>query len=279
MKTINAKHQEKIIAACRLIAASKVIPNLAELAESVGLSLYHFHRLFKAIIGLTPKAYAEQERLKMLQTHLVQAKTITDGLYAAKFGSSSRFYAKSQQLLGMSPTSLRKGGVGMSIYFALAQSSLGTVLVAQSEKGICSISIGDDPDALLRALQDRFPRAILLGADKAFDRTVALVLGLIETPQNPVQLPLDIRGTVFQQQVWKALSQIPCGKTATYAEIAAAIGKPNAARAVALACAANPLAVAIPCHRVIRQDGGLSGYRWGVAVKRELLQREAKRKA
>lgn len=275
MKAINPKQQEKIITACRLIASSDTLPNLTELARKIALSPAHFHRLFKKIIGLIPKEYAEQERLKHLSQRLLTAKTVTEGLHAAKFGSSTRFYAQSERLLGMSPRRLRNGGAGMCIYFALAKSSLGSVLIAQTERGICSISIGNDPQMLLRALQDRFPRANLQGADPAFELTVALILGLIEKPSHPVNLPLDIQGTVFQQRVWQALQKIPCGKTATYAQIAAALGNPNAARAVALACAANPLAVAIPCHRVIRQDGSLSGYRWGVAVKRELLKRES----
>lgn len=276
MKEINPKQQEKIITACRLIASSDTLPTLAELACQVALSPSYFHRLFKTIIGLTPKEYAEQERLKNLSQRLLEAKTVTEGLYAAKFGSSTRFYVKSEQLLGMSPKRLRKGGEGIPIYFAIAESSLGSVLIAQSAKGICSISIGNDPQVLLRALQDRFPRANLQGADQTFEVTVATILGLIERPSHPVNLPLDIQGTVFQQRVWQALQKIPCGQTATYAQIATALGKPKAARAVALACAANPLAVAIPCHRVIRQDGSLSGYRWGVEVKRELLKRESK---
>ncbi|MNT40658.1 Bifunctional transcriptional activator/DNA repair enzyme Ada [compost metagenome] len=176
----------------------------------------------------------------------------------------------------MTPSRYRAGGAGTDIRFAIGQSALGAILVAQSDRGVCAILLGDDPQALLQDLQDQFPRANLIGGDAQFEQLVAQVVGFVEAPSTGLALPLDVRGTAFQQRVWQALQEIPPGSTASYAEIAARIGAPRAVRAVAQACAANHLAVAIPCHRVVRSDGGLSGYRWGVARKRDLLAREAK---
>ena len=200
---------------------------------------------------------------------------MTDAIYDAGFNSSGRFYESSNQVLGMTPSKFREGGTDTDIFFAIGECSLGSILVAQSEKGVCSILIGDDPQLLLRDLQDRFPKANLIGDESHYQEMIAKVVGLIENPGVGLDLPLDIRGTAFQQRVWNALQQIPPGSTATYAEIAAKIGRPKAVRAVAQACGANALAVAIPCHRVIRNDGSLSGYRWGVERKRVLLEREA----
>ena len=241
----------------------------------MGLSPYHFHRVFKTITGVTPKAYAAEMRARRAADKLRTAGTVTEAIYDAGFNSSSRFYESTAARLGMTPGAVRRGGAGAAIRFAVGQASLGAVLVAATNKGVCAILLGDDPDALVRELQDRFPRAELEGGDPAFERTVALVVGLVEAPGQRLDLPLDIRGTAFQQRVWAALRAIPPGKTATYKEIARAIGQPSAVRAVAQACAANPLAVAIPCHRVVRTDGDLSGYRWGVERKRELIAREA----
>jgi AraC family transcriptional regulator of adaptative response/methylated-DNA-[protein]-cysteine methyltransferase len=177
--------------------------------------------------------------------------------------------------LGMTPTDFRAGGEGASIRFAVGECSLGSILVAASDRGICAILLGDDPDALARDLQDRFPKARLIGGDQGFERVVARVVGFVEAPSLGLELPLDVRGTAFQRRVWQALRGIPAGSTATYTQIAERIGAPRAVRAVAQACASNALAVAIPCHRVIRNDGALSGYRWGVTRKRTLLDREA----
>jgi AraC family transcriptional regulator of adaptative response/methylated-DNA-[protein]-cysteine methyltransferase len=265
----------KIAAACRAIEAAESAPSLAALARAAGLSAFHFHRLFKAVTGVTPKSYATAARGHRARAALAEAGTVTEAIYDAGFNSSGRFYEQSGALLGMTPTAFRAQGAGERITFALGQCRLGAILVARSEKGICAISLGDDPDALLRALQDRFPAAELAGGDAQFERLVALVVGFVEAPATGLDLPLDIRGTAFQQRVWQALRAIPAGQTASYAEIAAAIGAPKAVRAVASACAANTLAVAIPCHRVVRQDGALSGYRWGVERKRALLAREA----
>ena len=241
----------------------------------MGLSPYHFHRVFKTITGVTPKAYAAQTRARRAADMLRTAETVTEAIYDAGFNSSSRFYESTEARLGMTPGAVRRGGAGARIRFAVGEASLGAVLVAATNKGVCAIMLGDDPQALVRDLQDRFPRAELEGGDAEFERTVAQVVGLVEAPGQRLDLPLDIRGTAFQQRVWAALSAIPSGKTATYKEIAQAIGQPKAVRAVAQACGANPLAVAIPCHRVVRSDGDLSGYRWGVERKRKLIDREA----
>jgi AraC family transcriptional regulator of adaptative response/methylated-DNA-[protein]-cysteine methyltransferase len=266
---------EAVKRACKRIAAAEEAPKLADLAAGAGMSPYHFHRLFKQAIGVTPKAYAAQMQARRAAEGLRTAETVTEAIYDAGFNSSSRFYESAAARLGMTPTAVRRGGEGAAIRFAIGQASLGAVLVAATDKGVCAILLGDDPEALARDLQDRFPRAKLVGGDPAFERTVARVVGLIEAPGQRLDLPLDIRGTAFQERVWQALSAIPAGRTATYAEIARAVGRPKAVRAVAQACAANPLAVAIPCHRVVRTDGDLSGYRWGVERKRELLDREA----
>jgi AraC family transcriptional regulator, regulatory protein of adaptative response / methylated-DNA-[protein]-cysteine methyltransferase len=266
---------EAVKRACERIERAEEAPKLAELAASAGLSPYHFHRVFKAITGVTPKAYAAQTRAGRAADGLRTAETVTDAIYDAGFNSSSRFYESTDARLGMTPGAVRRGGAGARIRFAVGQASLGEVLVAATDKGVCAILLGDDPEALVRDLQDRFPRAELEGGDADFERMVAQVVGLIEAPGQRLDLPLDIRGTAFQQKVWAALSAIPPGKTATYAEVARAIGQPKAVRAVAQACGANPLAIAIPCHRVVRSEGDLSGYRWGVERKRKLIDREA----
>ena len=261
--------------ACERIETAEEAPKLAELAASAGLSPYHFHRVFKALTGVTPKAYAAETRARRAADKLRTAETVTEAIYDAGFNSSSRFYENTAARLGMTPGAVRRGGAGAVIRFAVGEASLGAVLVAATDKGVCAITLGDDPEALVRDLQDRFPRAEFKGGDAEFERTIAEVVGVVEAPAQRLDLPLDIRGTAFQQKVWAALQTIPPGKTATYKEIARAIGQPTAVRAVAQACGANPLAVAIPCHRVVRSDGDLSGYRWGVERKRELIAREA----
>jgi AraC family transcriptional regulator of adaptative response/methylated-DNA-[protein]-cysteine methyltransferase len=261
--------------ACRMIEQSEEAPSLEKLADAVGLSAGYFHRLFKATTGLTPKDYGAAHRASRVREELTKQHTVTEAIYDSGFNSSGRFYEKSTEMLGMTPTHYRQGGTDEEIRFAIGQSSLGAILVASSEKGVVAIFIADDPDKLARDLQDRFPEARLVGADKEYEALVARVVGLVEAPALGVDLPLDIRGTAFQRRVWKALQEIPAGKTASYADIAARIGLPKAVRAVAAACAANNLAVAIPCHRVVRSDGSLSGYAWGVERKRKLLQVEA----
>jgi len=261
--------------ACRRIEASQAPPDLAALAAEAGLSAFHFHRVFKAATGLTPKAYAAAARARRVREELAGASTsVTDAIYGAGFNSGSRFYEVADGLLGMRPGDYRAGGANAAIRFAVGQCALGAILVAQSGRGICAISLGDDPDALVRELQDQFPRARLVGGDADFERLVAQVVGFVEAPAVGLGLPLDVRGTAFQERVWQALREIPPGATVSYAQVAERIGAPKAVRAVAQACGANRLAVAIPCHRVVRRDGDLSGYRWGVERKRELLGRE-----
>jgi AraC family transcriptional regulator of adaptative response/methylated-DNA-[protein]-cysteine methyltransferase len=268
------QHSAAVARACRMIEEAEEVPSLAALAQAQGLSRFHFHRLFKAVTGVTPKAYAAAHRGKRVRAELTQSGTVTEAIYGAGFNSNGRFYAAAPDLLGMTPTQFRAGGSGNVIRFAVGQCSLGAILVAATEKGVCAIELGDDPEALVRDLQDIFPKARLVGGDAAFEQLVAKVVGFVEEPAQGLELPLDIRGTAFQQRVWKALRAIPAGSTATYSEIAKRIGRPKAVRAVAHACASNAIALAIPCHRVVRTDGSLAGYRWGVARKRALLSRE-----
>lgn len=260
---------------CRLIESAERAPSLEQLARHAGWSPWHLHRVFKSVTGLTPKGYADAHRAQRVRRGLAGGGSVTGTIFDAGFGSSSRFYEKADAVLGMTPTRYRAGGAGTQIRFAVGRCFLGEILVAASARGICAILLGDDADALVRDLQDRFPRAELLGGDAQFERMVAQVVGFVEKPRAGFDLPLDVQGTAFQQRVWQALRRIPPGKTASYAEVARRIGVPQAVRAVAGACAANTLAVAIPCHRVVRSDGGLSGYRWGIARKRALLEREA----
>ena len=269
------QHAAHVTAACRLIETSESAPSLETLASGAGMSPFHFHRVFKATTGLTPKQYAGAYRGERLRSELGRGGKVTDAIYAAGYNSNARFYEKSDEVLGMKASDYRAGGANTRIRFAIGECSLGSILVAQSERGICAILLGDDPEALIRDLQDRFPNAALAGGDAGFEQLVAQVVGLIEAPGVGLNLPLDVRGTAFQQRVWQALREIPAGTTASYADIAKRIGAPGSVRAVAGACAANSLAVAIPCHRVIKQDGALSGYRWGVERKRALLAREA----
>ena len=269
------KHAALVAQACRRIEASEQPPSLDDLAMHAGLSPFHFHRVFKAATGLTPKAYADAHRANTVRASLARgSSSVIEAIFDAGFNANSRFYEHADAMLGMKPTQYRAGGVDARIEFAIGESSLGAILVARSQRGVCAISLGDDADLLLRELQDRFPRAELVGGDTGFERLVAQVVGMIEQPNLGIDLPLDVRGTAFQQRVWQALGQIPPGQTASYAQIAQRIGSPTSVRAVAQACASNTLAVAIPCHRVVRSDGALSGYRWGVERKRELLLRE-----
>lgn len=234
----------------------KLIKTLFKIFESV--------RLFRRFFSLSQAASADS----------LSWQSVTAAIYDAGYNSNSRFYEQSPQLLGMTPTDYRAGGTNSRIRFALAECSLGSILVAASEIGICAIALGDDPDRLARELQDRFPQAELIGGDNEFEQWIAKVIGFVEAPAIGLDLPLDMRGTAFQQRVWQALRQIPVGEKVSYTDIAQRIGAPKSVRAVAGACAANTLAVAIPCHRVVRSDGGLSGYRWGAERKAELLRRE-----
>jgi AraC family transcriptional regulator of adaptative response/methylated-DNA-[protein]-cysteine methyltransferase len=274
-----AKVQAEMVAhACRLIEAADEEPKLDELALDAGLSPYHFHRIFKAIVGVTPKAYAAAHRIKRVRAALLGSRTVTEAIYEAGFNSNGRFYAASHGVLGMTPSDFRKGAPNAEIKFAIGTSSLGLVLVAASDRGVCAIFFGDDADELCRDLKKQFPRAKLVGDDAAFQQLTSTVINFVEDPSIGLDLPLDIRGTAFQHRVWDALRRIPAGSTASYADIAKAIGAPNATRAVARACGSNLIAVAIPCHRVIGSDGSLTGYRGGIERKRTLLAKEAKAK-
>lgn len=270
------EHATKITAICRLIEHSDELPRLNKLAAEAGMSIFHFHRVFKAVTGLTPNDYAKANMARRVRLRLGEGSSVTEAIYDAGFNSNSRFYEMSNQVLGMTPSEFRAGGYDTEILFAVGGCSLGSILVAASRKGVCAILWGGDPSRLVRDLQDQFPKANLIGNKKRYSELVAKVVGLAEQPRLGLDLPLDIRGTAFQQRVWKALQNIPVGETASYTAIAKKIGRPKSVRAVAQACAANSLAVAIPCHRVVRADGSLSGYRWGVERKRTLLDREAR---
>lgn len=274
--SLREQHARLVAAACRRIESAGSAPTLEELSREAGMSPFHFHRVFKALTGLTPQAYAKAHRTARTRKALDQGGTVTRAIYEAGYSSSSRFYEASQSMLGMMPSTYQGGGAEEEIHFAIGESSLGAILVAMSAHGVCAIALGDDPDALVHDLEDRFARARLVGGDSGFESLVAKVVGLVEAPHLGLDLPLDVRGTAFQQRVWQALGEIPPGRTVSYGALAAKIGKPSAVRAVAQACGANPVAIAIPCHRVLRNDGTISGYRWGVERKRALLEREAR---
>ena len=273
--SIESENAALVAKACRIIEQSEEEPSLEVLADAVGRSPSYFHRMFKAATGVTPKDYAIAQRAAKVRQGLASCNSVTEAIYDAGFNSSGRFYEKSTDLLGMTPSRYRAGGANEEIKFAVGQTSLGAILVASSKKGVAAILLGDDPDMLVRDLHDRFPRAHLVGADRDYEALVARVVGFVEAPWIGLDLPLDVRGTAFRQRVWRALQEIAVGATASYAEIARRIGVPKAVRAVAGACAANNLAVAIPCHRVVRNDGSLSGYAWGVERRRVLLDHEA----
>jgi len=269
------RDQAAIVAkACKLMVDAEEPQSLGALAGAVGMSPWHFHRVFKSMTGLTPKAYATAHRAQRMHQELSRGGTVTSAIYNSGFNSNGRFYAESNKRLGMKPTEFKAGGDGATIRFAVGECSLGSILVAASDLGICSIAIGNDPNLLVRELQDRFRNAELIGGDQQFERMVARVVAFVENPSAGLELPLHVQGTAFQQRVWKALCEIPFGTTCTYSELAQKLGLPNSTRAVAGACAANTLAVAIPCHRVVRTDGSLSGYRWGIERKAKLLRIE-----
>lgn len=253
------------------------MPALEELAQRVGLSPWQLHRSFKRATGLTPKAYAKAHRGKHLRAAMTpeSSQSVTDAAYLSGYEASSSFYKDAPAMLGMAPQSYRQRGQNQRIRFALAECSLGSLLVASTELGVCCVLLGDDPQALVEDLQQRFAAAQLIGADAQYEQTVAQVVALMEQPKLGLALPLDIQGTAFQQRVWLALQSIPAGQTVSYSQLAQRLGMPQAARAVASAIAANPIAVAVPCHRVVRNDGSISGYRWGIERKRALLLREA----
>jgi len=267
---------DKIATVCRLIESTEERLPLRKLAEYAGWSPYHMQRVFKASTGLSPADYAAAHRGKQVHQSLREESTITDAIYAAGYSSSSRFYEASTGLLGMTPSKYRKGGSGTNIVFATAECWLGSILVARSEYGVCAILLGDDPETLTQQLSAQFPLAKIAGGNAEFEQLVRNVVQLVELPRRAVNLPLDIRGTAFQRRVWQALREIPAGATASYSDISKRLGGQTSPRAVAQACAANRIAVAIPCHRVVGKDDSLAGYQWGLERKRKLLEREAK---
>ncbi len=268
---------ERITQCCRWLEAEEPMPALEELAQRLGLSPWQLHRSFKRVTGLTPKAYAKAHRGKSLRAAMTpeSSQSVTDAAYLSGYEASSSFYKDAPAMLGMAPKTYRQRGQHQTIRFALAECSLGSLLVASTAQGVCCVLLGDDPQRLVEDLQQRFAAAELIGADSQYEQTVAQVVSLIEQPRLGLALPLDIQGTAFQQRVWQALQKIPAGQTLSYSELARQMGMPQSARAVASAVAANPIAVAVPCHRVLRNDGSISGYRWGVERKRALLLREA----
>jgi AraC family transcriptional regulator of adaptative response/methylated-DNA-[protein]-cysteine methyltransferase len=269
-----SRHLAAIEKACALLRDSDSMPSLAELADAASISRFHFHRVFKQITGATPRDYARTHRLGQFGRRLEAGQPVAEAIYASGFGSSSRAYEAAPAGLGMTPGARRRGGSGETIRFVTVSTPLGWALVAATARGICMTALGDDRDQLAAVLRQRFPAAKLTAKDAALKQWADRIVRFITAPERNLDLPLDIRGTAFQARVWRALQKIPLGKTATYAEIAAALGEPKAVRAVAQACAANKLALLVPCHRVVRSDGGLGGYRWGPERKRALLHRE-----
>jgi AraC family transcriptional regulator, regulatory protein of adaptative response / methylated-DNA-[protein]-cysteine methyltransferase len=269
-----SRHLAAVEKACALLQNSEAMPSLAELADAAGISRFHFHRVFKQITGTTPRDYARTHRLGQFGERLAAGQPVAEAIYASGFGSSSRAYEAAPVGLGMTPGARRRGGNGETIRFVTVSTPLGWALVAATERGICMTALGDDRDQLASALRQRFPAAEVIAEDGGLRQWADRIVRFITAPGENLDLPLDIRGTAFQARVWRALQKIPLGKTASYAEVAAVLGQPKAVRAVAQACAANKLALIVPCHRVIRSDGDLGGYRWGVERKRSLLTRE-----
>jgi len=268
-----ARDRTAVARALALIEANETAPpSLADLARAVGYAPHHFQRLFTRDVGISPAAYARHLRARRLATALTGTARITDALYDAGYEAPSRAYADARAHLGMSPSAWRKGGDGVTIRFAVAASALGPLLVAATDKGLCRISFDED-EAALRA---RFPKARIVAGDADFAALVAEVVALVDDPARAHNLPIDVAGTAFQQAVWAALRAIPAGETRSYGEIATAIGKPGAVRAVGSACGGNNLAVLIPCHRVLRGDGALGGYAYGLPRKQALLRREGR---
>lgn len=247
---------------------------LDDLGAMVALSPQHLQRVFKRALGISPREYLDARRMEHLKGRLKAGESVTNALYDAGYGSTSRLYERAPGALGMTPADYRNGAKGLSIRYALAQSSLGYVLVATTARGICAVMLGDTPELATEALHRDFPAAHIESDSGELAQPLAMVLHVLEGQQPHLELPLDIRGTAFQQRVWQELRSIPTGETRSYSQIAAAIGQPEATRAVARACATNHIAVIIPCHRVVRQDGEMGGYKWGLQRKAELLRRE-----
>ena len=268
------RHIAAVERACALIRRSDALPSLDELADAAGISRYHFHRVFKQITGATPREWGKAYRLGRFADRLDAGEKVTEAVYASGFGASSRAYEAAPLGLGMTPAARRAGGRGETIRFTTVRTALGWALVAATARGICMTALGDDKAPLEADLRRRFPAALIWPADEQLKRWAERIVTFVTDPGEQPDLPLDIRGTAFQARVWRALQKVPPGKTATYTEIAEALGQPKAVRAVAAACAANKLALLVPCHRIVRRDGDLAGYRWGVERKRALLAAE-----
>lgn len=274
----SARHAARVAAACRRLETEYPQPSLEQLAEQAGLSAWHFHRVFKRTLGVTPKQYADAHRMQRFQAQLQGGAPVTQALYEAGFGAASRAQAQSLDRLGMSPSKVQRGGKGICITFGEAQSQLGWVVVGATERGVCAIEFIAQPGGGQAQLQTRFPLAQVMPADDGLSALTQQVVDMIDQSRPAPDLPLDIQGTAFQQKVWLALRGIEPGTTVSYAELARRIGQPTAVRAVARACATNPAAVAVPCHRVVGSNGSLTGYRWGVELKAALLAREGRAK-
>lgn len=249
-------------------------PRLADLGQAAGLSPHHLQRVFKRALGISPRQYADARRLERLKARLKNGQAVTDALYEVGYSSSSRLYERAPGQLGMTPAVYRKGGRDMDIRYTVAECPLGWLLVAATERGVCAVSLGDAPDDLETALRADYPAAAITRDDAGLGAWMKPLLRYLEGGQPHPELPLDVRATAFQRRVWEALQAIPPGETRTYSQIAASIGSPKAARAVGSACAHNPVSLVIPCHRAVREDGTLGGYRWGLARKAALLERE-----
>ena len=254
--------------------SSETMPSLDELADAAAISRFHFHRVFKQITGATPRDYARTHRLGAFAQKLEAGENVSQAIYGSGFGSSSRAYEAAPAALGMTPAARRNGGKGETIRYVTVATPIGWALIAATDRGVCQTALGDDRERLAATVRARFPAAELVAEDAGLREWAERVVRFITAPSHNLDLPLDIRGTAFQARVWRALQKIPLGRTATYSEIARALGQPTAVRAVARACAANDLALLVPCHRVIREDGDLAGYRWGIERKRALLDRE-----
>lgn len=271
--------RELVARACAALdAAGEHAPTLAELGEQLGVSPFHLQRTFKRAMGITPRQYAAARRVERLKSQLKQGDNVTNALYDAGYGSSSRLYEQAPARLGMTPATYGRGGAGAQIVYTITGTALGQLLLAATARGICFVSLADDAPALESALAHEFPAAEIARDDAALQAWVGDIVRELSSDVSALDLPLDVRATAFQQRVWQALRAIPAGSTRTYGELAAALGQPTAARAVARACATNPVALLVPCHRVVGEGGDMRGYRWGVERKRALLKREAERR-
>jgi AraC family transcriptional regulator of adaptative response/methylated-DNA-[protein]-cysteine methyltransferase len=265
---------DRIRRACVYLANVEGHPLLAKLAARLGGSPYHLQRNFKRLVGVSPREYAEAVRLRKVKRQLRQGSDVTGAMMDAGYGSSSRFYERAASKLGMSPSAYRRGAAGIEIRYTIEQSPLGRLLVAATPRGVCAVALGTSDAELMRALRAEYPGAVIVADSGALSRWTNAILDHLQARQTRLELPLDVKATAFQWRVWQALARIPYGETRTYGEVARSIGRPRAVRAVARACATNPVALAIPCHRVVPRGGGIGGYRWGAARKKRLLESE-----